>query len=140
MPCLKVVPHRWVRHGAALLGDAAHALNPHVAQGRNQALEDAVALDAVLDSCFASGNFGREALALYERIRRPRATVLQRLGDEMAFFWNAGNPIVTSIRDRVFTTLGRDEYLRTKMLSLVAGLSHRPYSTWDRVRALGRPW
>jgi 2-polyprenyl-6-methoxyphenol hydroxylase-like FAD-dependent oxidoreductase len=93
-----------------------------------------------LDSCFASGNFGREALALYERIRRPRATVLQRLGDEMAFFWNAGNPIVTSIRDRVFTTLGRDEYLRTKMLSLVAGLSHRPYSTWDRVRALGRPW
>ncbi len=140
MPCLKVVPRRWVGHGAALLGDAAHALNPHVAQGRNQALEDAVTLDAVLDSCFASGNFSRQALSLYERLRRPRAAVLQRLGDEMAFFWNAGNPIVTAIRDRVFATLGRDEYLRTKMLSLVAGLSARPYSIWDRVRALGRPW
>lgn len=140
MPCIKVVPHRWVHDGAALLGDAAHALNPHVAQGRNQALEDAVTLDAVLDSCFASGNFNRQALALYERIRRPRATVLQRLGDEMAFFWNTGNPIVTSIRDRVFATLGRDEHLRTKMLSLVAGLSSRSYSAWDRLRALGRPW
>ncbi len=140
MPCIKVVPRGWVRHGAVLLGDAAHALNPHVAQGRNQALEDAVTLDAVLDSCFASGNFNRQALALYERIRKPRATALQRLGDEMAFFWNAGNPMVTAVRDRVFATLGRDEYLRTKMLSLVAGLSHRPYSTWDRVRALGQPW
>lgn len=140
MPCVKVVPRRWVAHGAALLGDAAHAFNPHVAQGRNQALEDAVTLDAVLDSCFSSGNFSRQALALYERLRRPRATVLQRLGDEMAFFWNAGNPIVTAIRDRVFATLGRDEYLRTKMLSLVAGVSARPYSIWDRVRALGRPW
>jgi 2-polyprenyl-6-methoxyphenol hydroxylase-like FAD-dependent oxidoreductase len=140
MPCLKVMPQRWVGHGAALLGDAAHALNPHVAQGRNQALEDAVALDAVLDSCFASGNFSRRALSLYERIRRPRTAVLQRLGDEMAFFWNAGHPLVTAIRDRVFATLGHDDYLRTKMLSLVAGVSDRPYSTWDRVRALGWRW
>jgi 2-polyprenyl-6-methoxyphenol hydroxylase-like FAD-dependent oxidoreductase len=139
MPCIKVVPRRWVWHGAALLGDAAHALNPHVAQGRNQALEDAVTLDAVLDSCFASGNFSRQALALYERIRRPQVAALQRLGDEMAFFWNTGNPIVASIRDRVFTTLGRNEYLRTKMLSLVAGLSYRRFSAWDRVRALGWP-
>ncbi|MEW6684415.1 MAG: NAD(P)/FAD-dependent oxidoreductase [Nitrospirota bacterium] len=139
MPCLKVVPRRWVGHGAALLGDAAHALNPHVAQGRNQALEDAVTLDAVLDSCFASGNFSRQALSLYERIRRPQAAALQRLGDEMAFFWNTGNPIVASIRDRVFSTLGRNEYLRTKMLSLVAGLSDRRFSVWDRARALGWP-
>lgn len=140
MPCVKVVPRRWVGHGVALLGDAAHALNPHVAQGRNQALEDAVALDAVLESCFDTGNFSRRALSLYERIRRPRTAALQRLGDEMAFFWNAGHPMVTAIRDRVFATLERDDYLRTKMLSLVAGLSDRRYSAWDRVRALGRPW
>jgi 2-polyprenyl-6-methoxyphenol hydroxylase-like FAD-dependent oxidoreductase len=139
MPCIKVVPRRWVGHGAALLGDAAHALNPHVAQGRNQALEDAVTLDAVLDSCFASGNFSRRALALYERIRRPQAAALQRLGDEMAYFWNTGNPVVASIRDRVFATLGRNEYLRNKMLSLVAGLSNQRFSAWDRVRALGWP-
>lgn len=140
MPCLKIVPSRWVCDGAALLGDAAHALNPHVAQGRNQALEDAVTLDAVLDGCFARGDFTRRALAPYEHLRRPRAAVLQRLGDEMAFFWNAGNPLIAAIRDRVFVTLGRDEYLRTKMLSLVAGLSHRPYSAWDRLRAIARPW
>lgn len=136
MPCLKVAPRAWVADGAALLGDAAHALNPHVAQGRNQALEDAVALDAVLDSCFEVGNFSRRSLALYERLRRPRVAVLQRLGDEMAFFWNTGNPLVGWIRDRVFATMERDEPLRRKMLALVAGLSDRPYSAWDRIRAL----
>jgi 2-polyprenyl-6-methoxyphenol hydroxylase-like FAD-dependent oxidoreductase len=137
MPCVKIVPRAWVADGAALLGDAAHALNPHVAQGRNQALEDAVALDAVLASCFQVGNFSRRALALYERLRRPKAHALQRLGDEMAFFWNTGNPLVGWVRDRVFTTLERDEYLRRKMLDLVAGLSGRSYTAWDRVRALG---
>ena len=136
MPCLKVVPRAWVADGAALLGDAAHAMNPHVAQGRNQALEDAVALDAVLDSCFQVDNFSRRALVLYERLRRPRVAVLQRLGDEMAFFWNTGNPLIGWIRDRVFATMERDEPLRRKMLALGAGLSDRPYSAWDRVRAL----
>jgi 2-polyprenyl-6-methoxyphenol hydroxylase-like FAD-dependent oxidoreductase len=136
MPCVKVVPRAWVADGAVLIGDAAHALNPHVAQGRNQALEDAVALDAVLASCFEVGNFSRRALALYERLRRPRAIVLQRLGDEMAFFWNTGNPLIGWIRDRVFAAMERDEPLRRKMLALVAGLSDRPYSAWDRVRAL----
>ncbi len=139
MPCVKVVPRAWVANGAALLGDAAHALNPHVAQGRNQALEDAAALDAVLDSCFAAGNFSRRALTLYERLRRPRAETLQRLGDEMAFFWNTGHPIVARIRDRVFATLDRKDDLRHKMLALVAGLSDQPFSTWDRIRALGWP-
>jgi 2-polyprenyl-6-methoxyphenol hydroxylase-like FAD-dependent oxidoreductase len=139
MPCVKVTPRAWVADGAALLGDAAHALNPHVAQGRNQALEDAVALDAVLDSCFAAGNFSRRALALYERLRRPRAAGLQRLGDEMAFFWNAGNPLVTGIRDRVFATLDRKDDLRHKMLRLVAGLSDQRFTLRDRVRALGWP-
>lgn len=137
MPCVKVTARRWVTDGAALLGDAAHALNPHVAQGRNQAVEDAIALDAVLDSCFASGNFSRHALGLYERLRRPRAEALQRLGDEMALFWNTGHPAVAWIRDRVFATLDRDQYLRDKMLNLVAGLSDRSYTAWDRARALG---
>ncbi|MFZ5862021.1 MAG: FAD-dependent monooxygenase [Nitrospirota bacterium] len=139
MPCIKVVPRAWVADGAALLGDAAHALNPHVAQGRNQALEDAATLDAVLDVCFAERNFSRRALARYERLRRPRAETLQRLGDEMAFFWNTGHPIVARVRDRVFATLDRKDDLRHKMLTLVAGLSDRPFSLWDRVRALGWP-
>jgi 2-polyprenyl-6-methoxyphenol hydroxylase-like FAD-dependent oxidoreductase len=135
MPCVKVVPRAWVADGAVLIGDAAHALNPHVAQGRNQALEDAVALDAVLASCFEVGNFSRRALALYERLRRPRAIVLQRLGDEMAFFWNTGNPLIGWIRNRVFAAMERDEPLRRKMLALVAGLSDRPYRRGPGPRA-----
>jgi len=54
----------------------------------------------------------------------------------MAFFWNSGNPLIGWIRNRVFATMERDEPLRRKMLALVAGLSDRPYSAWDRLRAL----
>ena len=138
-PCVKVVARAWADHGAALLGDAAHALNPHVAQGRNQALEDAVALDTVLESCFQAGRFDRGALDPYERARRHRVEVLQRLGDEMTFFWNTGNPVIGLIRDRVFATLDRKDDLRAKMLAVVGGLSDQPYTLWERIRALGWP-
>jgi len=138
-PCIKVVASRWVDDGAALLGDAAHAFNPHVAQGRNQALEDAVALDTVLESCFQAQRFDRAALAPYETTRRAKVEVLQGLGDEMTLFWNTGNPFTGLIRDRVFATLDRKDDLRLKMLELVAGLSYRPYTMWDRIRAIGWP-
>lgn len=138
-PCIKVVARTWVDDGAALLGDAAHAFNPHVAQGRNQALEDAVALDTVLESCFQAQRFDRAALAPYEQARRRQVQVLQRLGDEMTFFWNTGNPLIGWVRDRVFATLDRKDDLRFKMLEVVAGLSYRPYTMWDRIRVLGWP-
>ena len=38
----------WTRGRLTLLGDAAHPMLPHVGQGANQAIEDAVALAAVL--------------------------------------------------------------------------------------------
>jgi 2-polyprenyl-6-methoxyphenol hydroxylase-like FAD-dependent oxidoreductase len=133
MPCIKVVPRRWVGHGAALLGDAAHALNPHVAQGRNQALEDAVTLDAVLDSCFASGNFSRQALSLYERIRNrepPSSSVWATRWP----FWNTGGNIGLD-HDRVFT-LGRNG--RRPRCAAGRGALDRSIPP-DRVRALGWP-
>jgi len=136
-PCVKVVARTWVDDGAVLLGDAAHALNPHVAQGRNQALEDAVALDPVLESCFQAQRFDRAGLSPYEQARRHQVEVLQRLGDEMTFFWNTGNPLIGFIRDRVFATLDRKDDLRAKMLAVVGGLSDQPFTMWDRVRALG---
>jgi len=57
-------------HGrVALLGDAAHAMTPFAAQGAGQALEDATVLAAQL----AGGAPVPEALAGYDRARRPRS-------------------------------------------------------------------
>ncbi|MGH7273610.1 MAG: FAD-dependent oxidoreductase, partial [Nitrospiria bacterium] len=63
MPCRRVKADRWVADGVALMGDAAHAMNPHVSQGRNQALEDAMVLSEVVAECFRQGDFSKDALS-----------------------------------------------------------------------------
>jgi 2-polyprenyl-6-methoxyphenol hydroxylase-like FAD-dependent oxidoreductase len=63
-------------HGrVALLGDAAHAMTPFAAQGAGQALEDATVLAAQL----AGGAPVPDALAGYDRARRPRSQRVARL-------------------------------------------------------------
>ncbi len=60
----------WTQGRVALLGDAAHAIVPFLAQGGVLALEDAVVLADVLQTCGADT---AAALQLYERRRRRRA-------------------------------------------------------------------
>jgi salicylate hydroxylase len=66
----------WTRGRLTLLGDAAHPMLPHLGQGANQAIEDGMALAALLAQTDAAG--AQEALAAYERIRRERTTAIQR--------------------------------------------------------------
>lgn len=63
----------WSFDRVALLGDAAHAMEPFQAQGAAQAVEDAF----VLAECLAADSDAGEALRRYERIRMHRAEELQ---------------------------------------------------------------
>ncbi len=65
---------RWVDCHVALLGDAAHPMLPYMGQGASCAIEDGV----VLGRCFAAAQDTNAALALYERARIGRASLLQR--------------------------------------------------------------
>jgi 2-polyprenyl-6-methoxyphenol hydroxylase-like FAD-dependent oxidoreductase len=71
----------------ALLGDAAHAMDPFLGQGACQALEDAVTLAACLD---ATPDLDT-ALARYDRLRRPRTQAIvrrsARLGKVALWSW-----------------------------------------------------
>jgi salicylate hydroxylase len=67
---------RWSSGRLTLLGDAAHPMLPHLGQGVNQALEDAVALAELLGACASPAGVPR-ALAAYEELRRDRTAQVQ---------------------------------------------------------------
>ncbi|KAI9658911.1 MAG: hypothetical protein M1821_001871 [Bathelium mastoideum] len=66
---------RWVHPigKLVLLGDAAHAMLPYVAQGASSSVEDAAALAECLDFVKPGTRDFRAVLEAYEKIRKPRA-------------------------------------------------------------------
>lgn len=66
---------RWTNGRLGLLGDAAHAMLPHLGQGANQSIEDGVALASLLAA--SDRTAVPSALAAYESLRRPRAVKVQ---------------------------------------------------------------
>lgn len=135
-PCIRVRVNRWVADHGVIIGDAAHAMNPHVAQGSNQALEDAGRLSQVLFQAFERGRFEAESLAPFEAERRPSVERLQRLGDELTLLWNSGWPPLVWARDRIFRVMDRDGDLQHRILAQIAGLGEDSLTLSDRLRAL----
>ena len=70
----------WHRGRVAVLGDAAHAMEPNLAQGAAQAIEDAAALLTAL----RTHRDLPQALSAYDASRRRRATMIQRESARMA--------------------------------------------------------
>lgn len=66
----------WSKGRLSLLGDAAHPMLPHLGQGANQSIEDAMALATILAR--AGRTTGAAALLAYERLRRERVASIQR--------------------------------------------------------------
>jgi len=138
MPTGRVKTSTWVADGAVLIGDAAHAMNPHASQGRMQAMADAMALVDLIQKCLEKGDVSAAALGKFERRRRPQVEMLQRLADEQVIFWNTGNPVLAFLRDRVFRTIGRNRRLSYKVLETTAGLRETsPFGLLDRLMAGG---
>jgi len=69
-PIYKMPPNcKWFSKRSLLLGDAAHAMQPHIGQGTSMALEDAFCLSRVLEN---SDRSLAEAFRIHEAVRRPR--------------------------------------------------------------------
>jgi salicylate hydroxylase len=65
----------WTRGRLTLLGDAAHAMLPHLGQGANQSIEDGMALATILANTDRTTVLA--ALLAYERLRRERTAKVQ---------------------------------------------------------------
>src|SRR5205814_7072728 len=87
----------WTRGRLTLLGDAAHPMLPHAGQGANQAIEDAVALAAVLSH--ADRPSAPRALLIYESLRRERSARVQRSARVNGARYDASGGDLT-VRDR----------------------------------------
>ncbi|TVY80316.1 FAD-dependent monooxygenase OpS4 [Lachnellula suecica] len=66
----------WQKGLACVMGDAAHPMMPDQSQGACMAIEDAACLGIVFSEKHFTGDV-REALRIYEQVRKPRATRVQ---------------------------------------------------------------
>ena len=84
----------WGRGGVTLLGDAAHPVLPHTAQGAALALEDAVALGLAL-----RGPDTEAGLRRYERVRAARSRKVVRAGPRIAMMTTTRSGARRLLRD-----------------------------------------
>ncbi|KAJ3992256.1 salicylate hydroxylase [Lentinula boryana] len=68
---------RWFKGNTCILGDAAHPMMPHQSQGACQAIEDAAALGIIFSEKYNFTTDVTAGLAMYQTIRKPRATRVQ---------------------------------------------------------------
>ena len=86
---------RWGSGRVTLLGDAAHPVLPHTAQGAALALEDAVALGLVL----ARPEDPTAALRRYESVRSQRTRRVVLAGPRIAALTTTRSPVRIRLRD-----------------------------------------
>lgn len=92
---------RWSQGPVTLLGDAAHPVLPFLAQGGALAIEDAESLATALRSWPSDA---AQAIARYERARRPRAVRIQNASRRNGQIYHLPKP-ASLVRDLMLKTL-----------------------------------
>jgi salicylate hydroxylase len=107
-PLYDLAPLRqWGRGPVTLLGDAAHATLPFLAQGAAMAIEDA----AVLAQCIgAAPEDVAGAMRRYEQVRRPRTTKVWRAARRNDAVYHLAWP-ASAVRDLVLRRMGSEGLL-----------------------------
>jgi 2-polyprenyl-6-methoxyphenol hydroxylase-like FAD-dependent oxidoreductase len=98
----------WASGRVALLGDAAHAMLPFVAQGAGMAIEDAAVLADCLDSCLGDNtdpNGIPAALARYSAARQARVARVQRTARRTGQIYHLRG-VMAQARDTAIRLLG----------------------------------
>jgi salicylate hydroxylase len=95
----------WHKGRLVLAGDAAHPMLPHMAQGGAQGMEDGFALGVVLHGAKTAADV-KARLAIYQSVRRLRASVIQVLS-------NVGQDETNLVKNDLMEFLKEDEIPKT---------------------------
>jgi salicylate hydroxylase len=106
-PLATVETDLWHAGGIGLLGDAAHAMLPHQAQGAAMAIEDA----AILAPLLMTEPDAESAFARYAAIRRPRIERVRRLSARNGMIFHLEWPFTWG-RDAVIALEGPRAHLK----------------------------
>lgn len=108
---------RWHDEGVVFIGDAAHATSPHLGQGVNLALEDALSLATALT---VSGNFER-ACQKYTRERRAKLRYYQQLTKLLTPYFQSRGWMKGKLRDIALPWLPSLPWIGNEMLRTLSG-------------------
>jgi len=108
-----ILPGPWHKGRIVVIGDAAHASSPHLAQGAAMALEDAVVLAEMVSEC--DGSIDSMLQDFYER-RAPRCRYVQEQSHIVGDIGQIVDPAACQLRNEQIRTMmasGRvsDDYL-----------------------------
>lgn len=101
----------WSSQYVTLVGDAAHPMLPFMAQGANQAIEDAFALAKCMNDTTLSIS---DCLTRYQNVRAPRTAEVQRISRENSSTFHLSDGDARQNRDRAISVnqkLNNQEWL-----------------------------
>jgi len=108
---------RWNVGRAVFIGDAAHAMSPHLGQGVNLALVDAQHLCKAIDAAADPARAAEQ----YDRQRRGQVRAYAAVTFGLAPFFQSGSALLGLGRDLVLPVLPKIGLARGKMLQTLAG-------------------
>lgn len=100
------VTEHWSTPRTTLIGDAAHPMLPFLAQGANQAIEDAMVLATLVKSSARLGGGIEPVLARYEGLRRERTEQVHAVSRRNAGMLHLADGPDQQQRDEVLATTG----------------------------------
>jgi 2-polyprenyl-6-methoxyphenol hydroxylase-like FAD-dependent oxidoreductase len=126
----------WLRDRLALMGDAAHTLEPSLGQGQNLAFEDSAVLADVLDESFRRQDFSAKALSKYQDLRKPYTDLLQRMAEYVSRYMNTNSRVIGWLRNRALRKAQTNDALNLLSLRIAAGMT-RELSLSQKLRLGG---
>jgi len=126
-PLIKSHAQRYWKPRVALVGDAAHTINPLAGQGLNLGLQDARVLAEQLGGLISSQqDLGTEtALAAYERARRPANLMMMSAMDAFYYIFSNNIPPLKLIRNLGLGIADKIAPAKQNVMAYALGISEK---------------